>query len=105
MSTPEQPPRSSDGPSESPDNGTPEGILLARYHMSVLVTAEFLRSLEKLCWKLGASREQFDHEIFAKGVETITSVVDHSNDEEFQADLAMISPLGALARKGKGAEW
>ena len=105
MSTPGQPPRSTDGPFESQDNEIPEGVLLARYHMSILVTTDFLRSLEKLCWKCGMNREQFNHAIFAKGVDALTEELRKANDDEFMADFAMIAPLGRKLRERDSEEW
>lgn len=98
MSTQGQPPKSSDGQSDSLDN-PPEGILFARYHMDVMISANLLRCLEKIAWKFGVSRDQFDREIFARGIDALYSDMKRANNDDFQAEMAMIAPLGRLLRE------
>jgi hypothetical protein len=69
--------------------------------MNIVVSADFLKSLEKLCWSLGISRQQFDHQIFAAGVDALTTYAQQANDEEFQAEMNMLGGLGKMARKDR----
>lgn len=100
MSIPGQPPRSSDGPSESPDN-PPEGMLMARYDMHIMVSADFLKALEALAHQCGLNRMQFNGMVFAKGVEALTEEISMLHDEEHQEVFENLARLGEKA----GREW
>ena len=97
MSTPEQHPKSSDGHSESPDS--PEGLLMTEYRLTILVSADFLKAMEQLAWRCGMDKKQFNHAVFTRGIEALTLEAHAAADEEHQASLNLIAPLGAKARQ------
>lgn len=103
MSTQERPPKSSDGLSGSPDN-TPEGVLPTTYTINIVVSAHLLREMEKLAWRLGLNRQEFDHQIFTKGLDTLTTHARCINEEEWVKTYESLGRLSALARK-KTPEW
>jgi len=105
MSTQGPPPRSSDGHSDSQDNddGAPEGLLLSKYEMNVLVSADFLKNLEELAWKCHLDRRQFNQLIFAKGIQALAHEVEIVGDPDHKANLNMLGRLGAKARGKSGS--
>ena len=102
MSIPDQPPRSTDGPSGYPDNMLPEGILPAEYSIRVRVSSDFLKRMEGLCWVLGLNRKRFNSRLFACGVDALTTEALQLNSEDFQEALACLGKLGAKALKVRG---
>ena len=96
MSTPEQPPRSSDGHSESQDS--PEGLLLTTYAFHIKVSADFLKTMEALAWRCGMDKGQFDHAVFTKGLEALMLEVHSQCDPEHLKELISLAPLGTKAR-------
>jgi len=78
---------------------------MAEYPMKIMVSADFLKTLEHLCHSCGMNRNQFNHLVFGKGVERVNEELTQWNDDEFQAELAMIGRLGWMSRRGNSEEW
>ena len=103
MSNQEPPQRYSDGPLGSPDE-IPSGICPARYQISVVVTADILKSLEAIAYMLGMSKPQIDAEVFGKGYEAVRVELLHARDADLHAILDTIAPLGQMVRESQ-PEW
>jgi len=69
------------------------------YHIAVVVSADFLKSIEIMAHQLGLNKQQLDSEVFIKGCDAVATELMQSTDEELHKRLDLIAPLGAKANE------